>query len=121
VVLGREVGRQQAHGSQAEGTLTEHWQDDREPPRGPCRLDAVVGGRLGEVKDGAAICEEGREARGPVEAPGVELGQVSEQARRGFTLAPGERLHRRHEIVVGELGWVAGVGLHGQSIAYQRE
>jgi len=100
VIVGRELGGEQPNRGQAEGALSEHPNDDREPPARPCGFNAVVGGRLGEVKDLATIGEERRKARGQVEPAGVELGQVRDETGGGLPLAPDQRLHRGDEVVI---------------------
>jgi hypothetical protein len=70
------------------------------------------------VQDLATVGEEGREARGKVEAAGVELGQVSDQAGSCLALAPGESLDPGDQVIVRELG---GDGdLHAYSIPNSR-
>jgi hypothetical protein len=117
VVLGRQVGRQEAHRRHAQGALADHLKNDREPLGRSCRLDAVIGGRFGEAKDRAAVSEEGRETHGEVEAATIELGQVGDERRGGLALAPGEGLHGYYKSVVRELGW--NVDLHRYSISYE--
>ena len=100
MVVGREMRGEQAHRRQAQRALAEHRQDDREPLRRPCGLDAVVGRRLGEVQNLATVIEEGREAGGAVEAAAVELGQARDETGRGLLLAASERLQLRLEVLI---------------------
>jgi hypothetical protein len=51
MVLTRQVGSEEAHGREVDGTLGEEVQDDREPAGGASSLDAVVGLVLGEPQD----------------------------------------------------------------------
>jgi hypothetical protein len=51
----------------------------------------------------------------PVEATGVELGQVGDETSGGLALAPREGLELRDQLVVREKGW--NLDLHNYSIS----
>jgi hypothetical protein len=104
MVLGGEVRREQAQRCQVDCTLRQHLESSRELPGGPRGGDAPVGCVFGEVELLRAVGEEGGVPFGEVEAPRVEHGEVSDQGHRRSTLAVGQVLHLREEVLIGEPG-----------------
>jgi len=102
VVLRRQVGREEPHGREVNGTLRQQVENLREPPRRAGRLDPEVGGVLGEVEHLRAVGEQGGAALRGVEAPGVHLGEVGDELRGGQALAAGAAPEACEQICVGE-------------------
>jgi hypothetical protein len=119
VIIFRQLRADQPSRRQAQRALAEHPEYDWEPPRCARRFDAVVRGGLGKMKHLAAVAEEGREARGQVQAARIQLGQVSDEGGGCLSLAPGEDFHLGYQIAVGQVGW--DIDLHGYSVSHWYE
>ena len=101
MVLGREVGAEQLDARDVDRAILEHVQQDRKPPRDAARFDAVPGLPLGQMQDRAAVVVQAGIAVPQMDVARVHLGQVGDHRRHGLTLARGEGLHARGEVVVG--------------------
>ena len=110
-IVRRKVRGEDAHRREAQRTHGEPVEDDGEPPRRACRLDAVVGFGFGQAQDFHAVREERREPRAQVEPAGVELRQVSDETRGGLALATGKGRDLGQKLGVREMG--RNVDLHG--------
>jgi hypothetical protein len=82
------MGGEQPHAAQVEPALGQRLEEDREVARGARRLDALVGGVLGEAELEDAVGVQGGEAGRQVEPPSVDLGQDRDQLGGGGALLP---------------------------------
>ena len=78
VVLVRQMCSQEPHRRQVHRSLLEPLEKDWEPPDHPGGLDAPVGGVFGEAEHLRAIREQRGAAFGEVQAPLVQLREVSD-------------------------------------------
>src|SRR3990172_8859215 len=103
MVGGGEVRREDPDGREGHGAIREHVEDDREPPRGAGRLDAIVGGMLGEMEDLRTVGEERGKAFAEVEAAFVQDGEVADEGYGCLPLVLGEELDPGEEVPIGEV------------------
>jgi len=59
MVLGHEMRRQQSHRREVHRSVAEQFEDDGVFPNGPSRLNAAIGGMLGEMEHLHAVGEHG--------------------------------------------------------------
>jgi hypothetical protein len=100
----RQVRRQQPHGREVQAAHAELLEDHWKPLHGPGRLDPVVGRVLGQSQHLGAIQEQRRESRSEVQATSLELGKVSDEARRYPAFASGQLGQPAQDLRIGEIG-----------------
>ena len=113
VVVTGQVAADEADGREVQRAIAEHFEDDRELPRGAGGFDPAVGGVFGKAKHFPAIFEHGPEACSTVQAALFDLGEMGDEFGRDVALARGESLGLVEEVTIGEAGDSGeDVGLH---------
>ncbi|HEU4798897.1 MAG TPA: hypothetical protein VFT63_08195 [bacterium] len=117
MVLRREVWRQQSDRREVHRSIAEQLEDDGILSSGPSRLNAAIGGMLGEMEHLQTIGEHGGATLSEVETTLVEDGEVGDEGRRRFPLPLGKEFDLHEELLVGEpTGEGQQVGVHGPGI-----
>jgi hypothetical protein len=103
VIRHRQMRCDEANGRQHDCTIFKRGEDGREAPHRASRLDAVIGGALGEVQRLRAIRKQRGVALAQVEPPHVELHQRTHERCSDPTFTRRETLHGREEFIIGEM------------------
>ena len=83
------MGRQHIYGGQVQPTVGHGMEEDREPPRGARRLNALARGVLRHPERAQAVREHRRIARRPVQSACFHLGEMGEEVYATPAIADG--------------------------------